>query len=66
MLAFEFVEESPARAKAVLDAAFDRGLIVLSCGLAGNVIRLLPPLTISDSELDDGLAILEEALAVGD
>jgi 4-aminobutyrate aminotransferase / (S)-3-amino-2-methylpropionate transaminase / 5-aminovalerate transaminase len=66
MLAFEFVEESPARAKAVLDAAFDRGLIVLSCGLAGNVIRLLPPLTISESELDDGLAILEEALAVGD
>jgi 4-aminobutyrate aminotransferase / (S)-3-amino-2-methylpropionate transaminase / 5-aminovalerate transaminase len=66
MLAFEFVEQAPARAKAVLDAAFDRGLIVLSCGLSGNVIRLLPPLTISESELDEGFGILEEALAVGE
>jgi 4-aminobutyrate aminotransferase len=65
MLAFEFVEQSPDRAKAVVAAAFDRGLILLSCGLRGNVIRLLPPLTISDAELEDGLAILEESLASG-
>ena len=66
MLAFEFVEQSGDRAKAVLAEAFDRGLILLSCGLHGNVIRLLPPLTIPDADLDEGLAILEEALAAGD
>jgi 4-aminobutyrate aminotransferase len=63
MLAFEFEEQSPDRAKAVVGAAFDRGLVLLSCGLYGNVIRLLPPLTIADDELDEGLAILEESLA---
>ena len=65
MLAFEFAEQSGDRAKAVLAAAFDRGLILLSCGLHGNVIRLLPPLTIPDADLDEGVAILEEALAAG-
>lgn len=66
MLAFEFAEQSADRAKAVAAAALDRGLILLSCGLHGNVIRLLPPLTIAEAELDEGLAILEEALAAGD
>jgi 4-aminobutyrate aminotransferase/(S)-3-amino-2-methylpropionate transaminase len=63
MLAFEFAERSPERAKAVTAAAFERGLVLLSCGLDGNVIRLLPPLTITPEELDEGLAILEESLA---
>ncbi|MDW8337531.1 MAG: 4-aminobutyrate--2-oxoglutarate transaminase [Thermoleophilia bacterium] len=63
MLAFEFRERSPERAQAVVTAAFERGLVLLSCGLYGNVIRLLPPLTISDEELDEGLSILEESLA---
>ena len=62
MLAFEFAERTPDRAKAVVDAAFERGLILLSCGLYGNVIRLLPPLNITPDELDEGLAILEESL----
>jgi 4-aminobutyrate aminotransferase len=62
MLAFEFEERTPGRAKAVVDAAFERGLVLLSCGLYGNVIRLLPPLTISPDELDEGLGILEESL----
>ena len=64
MLALEFVERTPDRAKAVVAAAFQRGLVLLSCGLYGNVIRLLPPLTISDAEVDEGLAILEGSLAV--
>jgi len=63
MLAFEFAERTPERAQAVVSAAFERGLVLLSCGLYGNVIRLLPPLTISPEELDEGLAILEESLA---
>jgi 4-aminobutyrate aminotransferase / (S)-3-amino-2-methylpropionate transaminase / 5-aminovalerate transaminase len=62
MLAFEFAERSPDRAQAVVGAAFERGLILLSCGLYGNVIRLLPALTITPEELDEGLAILEESL----
>ncbi len=62
MLAFELAERTPDRAKAVVDAAFERGLVLLSCGLYGNVIRLLPPLTISPDELDEGLGILEESL----
>jgi 4-aminobutyrate aminotransferase len=66
MLAFEFAEQSPDRAKAVVAAAFERGLILLSCGMRGNVIRLLPPLTLEDAEVDEGLAILEETLAAGD
>ena len=65
MLAFEFAEQSPDRAQAVVAAAFERSLLLLACGLYGNVIRLLPPLTIADDELDEGLAILEEALAAG-
>jgi 4-aminobutyrate aminotransferase-like enzyme len=36
--------------------------VILSCGLYGNVIRLLPPLTLTDEEADEGLSILEEAL----
>jgi 4-aminobutyrate aminotransferase / (S)-3-amino-2-methylpropionate transaminase / 5-aminovalerate transaminase len=64
MLALELVEQTSERAKAVVAAAFDRGLVLLSCGLYGNVIRLLPPLTISDAEVDEGLGILEESLAV--
>ena len=63
MLAFEFAEQTPERAKAVTAAAFERGLVLLSCGLHGNVIRLLPPLTIAAEELDEGFGILEESLA---
>jgi 4-aminobutyrate aminotransferase / (S)-3-amino-2-methylpropionate transaminase / 5-aminovalerate transaminase len=65
MLALELEERTPDGAKAVVDAAFDRGLLLLSCGLYGNVLRLLPPLTISDEELDEGLGLLDEALATG-
>ena len=63
MLAFELEERTPDRAKAIVDAAFERGLLLLACGLSGNVIRLLPPLTIADEELEEGLGLLEEALA---
>jgi 4-aminobutyrate aminotransferase len=63
MIAFEFAERTPDRAKAIVDAAFDRGLLLLACGLYGNVIRLLPALTIADDELDEGLGLLDDALA---
>jgi 4-aminobutyrate aminotransferase/(S)-3-amino-2-methylpropionate transaminase len=38
-------------------------VIVLTCGTHGNVLRLLPPLTISDELLTDGLDVLEQAFA---
>ena len=62
MLALELAERSGDAAKAITTAARDRGLVLLSCGLYGNVIRLLPPLSATDEELERGLAILEEAL----
>jgi 4-aminobutyrate aminotransferase-like enzyme len=63
MLALELVEQSGDRARAVTTAARNRGLVLLSCGLYGNVIRLLPPLSATDAELEEGLDILEQALA---
>ena len=62
MLAIELREPTPDAAKATTAAAFEKGMLLLSCGLDGNVIRLLPPLTASDEELERGLALLEEAL----
>jgi 4-aminobutyrate aminotransferase len=62
MLALELAEQSGDAAKAVTAAAREHGLVLLSCGLYGNVIRLLPPLSATDEELERGLAILEEAL----
>jgi 4-aminobutyrate aminotransferase/(S)-3-amino-2-methylpropionate transaminase len=49
-------------AKVVAEAA-RRGLILLPCGTYGNVIRILVPLTAPDALLEEGLAILAEALA---
>ena len=66
MLALELEEQRPERAQAVVSAAFDRGLLLLACGLYGNAIRLLAPLTIAEDELDEGLGLLEEALAAAD
>jgi 4-aminobutyrate aminotransferase / (S)-3-amino-2-methylpropionate transaminase / 5-aminovalerate transaminase len=62
MLALELREPTPDAAKATTAAAFGKGLLLLACGLDGNVIRLLPPLTATDEELERGLGLLEEAL----
>src|SRR5256714_3177048 len=62
MLAVEFVEKSGEETKAVTTQGRENGLLILSCGLYGNVIRLLPPLTATDEELERGLDILEQAL----
>jgi 4-aminobutyrate aminotransferase / (S)-3-amino-2-methylpropionate transaminase / 5-aminovalerate transaminase len=64
MLAIEFVERSGEVTKAVTTTAREHGLVLLSCGLYGNVIRLLPPLTATDEELERGLELLEQALEV--
>jgi 4-aminobutyrate aminotransferase/(S)-3-amino-2-methylpropionate transaminase len=68
MLAIELVrdpstkEPAPELAGAVIDAAFERGLILLKAGVHGNCIRVLCPLTIEDAVLDEALAVWEDAL----
>lgn len=49
--------------KRVQARALEQGLILLSCGVYGNVLRFLYPLTIPDAQFDRALAILTEALA---
>ena len=62
MLAIELPEKSPERASRVTASARERGLVLLSCGLHGNVIRILVPLSIDDALLERGLELLEESL----
>jgi 4-aminobutyrate aminotransferase/(S)-3-amino-2-methylpropionate transaminase len=74
MIALELVEAGTtgpsgpvpdaARTTAVARACHAAGLLVLTCGTYGNVLRFLPPLVISPSEVTRGLAILEQALLV--
>jgi 4-aminobutyrate aminotransferase / (S)-3-amino-2-methylpropionate transaminase / 5-aminovalerate transaminase len=66
MVAVEFPEKSPERASRVTAAARERGLVLLSCGMYGNVIRILVPLSIDDELLERGLGLLEEALGDAD
>ena len=68
MLAIELVEsdgKTPATdlASRVVDEALERGLLLLKAGVAGNCIRVLVPLVISDAELDEALQVWEDALA---
>jgi 4-aminobutyrate aminotransferase-like enzyme len=62
MLALELPEQTSDEASRITAAARERGLILLSCGIYGNVIRILVPFTVSDAELDRGLNILQECL----
>ena len=52
-----------ARAKALSGYCADNGLILLVCGIHGNVIRVLMPLTIEDTVLEKGLSIIEAGLS---
>ncbi|PRA64732.1 4-aminobutyrate--2-oxoglutarate transaminase [Pseudomonas sp. MYb187] len=52
-----------AAVASVVAKARDKGLILLSCGTYGNVLRILVPLTSLDEQLDQGLAIIEECFA---
>ncbi|HEU4807603.1 MAG TPA: 4-aminobutyrate--2-oxoglutarate transaminase [Homoserinimonas sp.] len=68
MVAIELVkpgttEPDAALAKEVAAYAHRNGVILLTCGTYGNVIRLLPPLSIGDALLDEGLQVLADGLA---
>ncbi|MBM3676558.1 MAG: 4-aminobutyrate--2-oxoglutarate transaminase [Actinobacteria bacterium] len=68
MLAIELVrdpatkEPAPELVAAIVDAAFQRGLILLKAGVHGNCIRVLCPLTIEDAVLDEALEVWESAV----
>jgi 4-aminobutyrate aminotransferase / (S)-3-amino-2-methylpropionate transaminase / 5-aminovalerate transaminase len=68
MLALEFVrdrdtkEPYPELATAVVEAAAERGLLLLKSGIYSNCIRVLCPLVVADAELDEALMVWEEAL----
>jgi 4-aminobutyrate aminotransferase / (S)-3-amino-2-methylpropionate transaminase / 5-aminovalerate transaminase len=68
MLALELVEDratklpAPTLAQAVIDVALQRGLLLLKAGVNGNAIRVLCPLVLTDAELDEALAVWEDAL----
>jgi 4-aminobutyrate aminotransferase len=60
MIGVELVDQ--ATAEAVQQRCLADGVLVLTCGPEGNVLRLIPPLTMTDDELGHGLAALERAL----
>ena len=69
MLAVEFVTDFDSAApdaaftKSVISHALRRGLILLGCGMHGNAVRIMVPLTASDAIIEEGLAIFEAALS---
>jgi 4-aminobutyrate aminotransferase/(S)-3-amino-2-methylpropionate transaminase len=68
MLAMELVRDrekkTPAgdETKRLVKLCYDRGLVLVSCGSHGNVVRTLMPLVITDEQLDRGFQILDAAL----
>jgi 4-aminobutyrate aminotransferase / (S)-3-amino-2-methylpropionate transaminase / 5-aminovalerate transaminase len=69
MIALEFVQDRAtktpdnARVGRIVAAALSRGLVLLSAGTYGNVIRVLVPLTAPDAVIDEGLDVMAEALS---
>ncbi len=67
MVAIELIEPgtktpNAVAAKAIITYCQQHGVVALPCGTYGNVIRLLPPLIISDEQLADGLGVLGDAV----
>ena len=71
MLALEFADPDtlatrPDLVKALLHAAFDRKLLLLSCGTRGQVVRVIPPLVTTDDEVGQAIGAIAESLeAIG-
>jgi 4-aminobutyrate aminotransferase len=70
MIGVEFVKDRKSKTPAealcnrIVELAFERGLILLSCGK--STIRIAPPLSISKTEIEEGLKIFEEALILAE
>ena len=70
MIGIELVEPgtkqpAPPSAARLLEEARSRGLLIGKGGLYGNVLRIAPPLTVTEAEIDEGAAILDEILGPG-
>ena len=69
MIAMELVRDGdasqpdPELTKAMVQTAARKGLILLSCGMRGNVIRFLPALTIESELIDEGMDLVAETIA---
>ena len=68
MIAIEFVEPgtlnpNAAASDAVVKHCHQNGILVLNAGTFGNVIRFLPPLAITDAQLNEALDVVAEGLA---
>jgi len=72
MVAIELVtdretkEPAPKETARAIESCYRDAVVVLKAGTFDNVIRLLPPLTIDDELLDEGLAVLEQAVLAAD
>jgi 4-aminobutyrate aminotransferase/(S)-3-amino-2-methylpropionate transaminase len=67
MLAIELTTDErltpdPARTLAITKATLARGLITIRAGLYSNCVRFLPPLTVTDDQIDEALAVLADAM----
>lgn len=68
MIGIEFADGDglrprPDLAKALLEAAFERKLLLLSCGTHAQVVRVVPPLVTTDTEVDSAVGVIAESLA---
>jgi 4-aminobutyrate aminotransferase len=68
MIGIEFDDANGAPSKEIADAVvekcLEKKLLVITCGTGGQVIRLMPPLTISDSEAEKACEILEQSMTL--
>jgi 4-aminobutyrate aminotransferase/(S)-3-amino-2-methylpropionate transaminase len=68
MLGLELVkgdnrEPAADEAKQLVSFCYERGLVILACGSFSNIIRILAPFVITDEQLEQGFAIMEEGLS---
>jgi 4-aminobutyrate aminotransferase/(S)-3-amino-2-methylpropionate transaminase len=68
MIGVEFVrnttskEPAPAAVSQIMEKCISRGVIVVKCGIYGNVLRMLQPLTITEAQLSEALDVIEQAV----
>jgi 4-aminobutyrate aminotransferase-like enzyme len=68
MVGIEFADADslgprPDLARGLVQAAYERKLLLLTCGTYGQVVRIIPPLVTTDTEIDSAVSTIEESLA---
>jgi 4-aminobutyrate aminotransferase len=59
----ESLQPRPDLARSLIQAAFERKLLLLTCGTYGQVVRIIPPLVTTDTEIDSAISAIGESLA---